>query len=1133
MPEHPPGPDKLNVFISYSREDLAFADQLDATLRIGGFASTLDRHGIAGGEDWQSKLGTLIRDADTVVFVLTPASARSDICRWEVEEAERLAKRIIPVVPRSLDNAAAPKGLAALNYIYFYPEPMKPGTGFGPGLLELVTALKTDLDWLREHTRLLQRATEWVGAGRVESRLLFGDSIADARAWIARRPKDAPELTTLHHEFIRASEEADARRQSIERSQLEQIAAAQAERGRALAEKEAAQQRESDQTRRVVQRTRVGLGAALALAAVAGLAGWQAHLQTLEVERQKLVLSAANQRLSAEMKLRIAPFGKQAYAISQQWYKLATTNASSIAFIEVANKSKWQFTGTGFVVKGEDLYGPWRGRTLLVTAGHVADGKQTVRAYFPAIDAKRTISLADVEWSSSEAMEQVDIVIFRLAESLPLGAWPVAGVSDIDVAKWGIATMRSNGLVARSALSDPVPLIVLGAEVDEPYEIVQKDPSKAHPVLALSLSNALGRYQYDDNNILFTDSTTLGSSGSPVFDAESGALVAVVQIGSDQSKPLEDGLAYSGGIALSALKRAIRHEKLEVPLAQGRLLLEKGHDEDARALFENALIERSLREDRIARTVIDAVWAKAIVERGSKLLDEGRDAEAKARFDLALTRDSAQTSSVASAYVRRGDSLLKASKDDEAKTQFALALAQDSTQSATVASAYVARGSSLLKLGTDEQAKAQFDLALKFDANSNRAIAWAWIDALVTRASRLLEDDRDAEAKALLELALGRDPTEAAAVARAYLGHGESLLKRGKAGEARTQFDLALARDPTQTKAIASAYIVAGESSLELGRDEEAKIHFDQAVARDQTQSWAIASAYVQRGQKLLATARDEDAKTQFDRALRYDADSDGAITRSWFDALVARGSKLLEDGRDVAAREQFRLALARDPTQSQAIARAYVEHGERLLKVGKEEEAKRHFDVALGGDPAQSTAIAWSYVERGESLLKLGKDQQATAHFDRARKYSVDFDQAIARAWIDALVERGSKLLEEGRDAEARTQFDLALARDRTQSSAAHIRRGESLLKAGKDAQAEILLELALTQDAKSREAIDHAWTSTYIARGAALIKLGKYAEAKAQFDRAHARDPKTSHAIAQTWWRFPLWRESSKLSR
>jgi hypothetical protein len=88
---------KLRVFISYSRNDLDFADQLNAALDAYGFECFIDRHGISGGEDWKRRLGNLISEADTVVFVLSPTSAQSEICAWEVEEAARLGKRILPV----------------------------------------------------------------------------------------------------------------------------------------------------------------------------------------------------------------------------------------------------------------------------------------------------------------------------------------------------------------------------------------------------------------------------------------------------------------------------------------------------------------------------------------------------------------------------------------------------------------------------------------------------------------------------------------------------------------------------------------------------------------------------------------------------------------------------------------------------------------------------------------------------------------------------------------------------------------------------------------------------------------------------------------------------------------------------
>jgi hypothetical protein len=119
MPLRHPRPPSAASF-AYSRADLDFADQIDATLRIDGFDTSIDRQAISGGEEWQRRLGNLIREADTVVFVLSPSSAGSDICAWEVEEAVRSGKRIIPAVPHPLDGASPPQHLRDLNYIFFY-----------------------------------------------------------------------------------------------------------------------------------------------------------------------------------------------------------------------------------------------------------------------------------------------------------------------------------------------------------------------------------------------------------------------------------------------------------------------------------------------------------------------------------------------------------------------------------------------------------------------------------------------------------------------------------------------------------------------------------------------------------------------------------------------------------------------------------------------------------------------------------------------------------------------------------------------------------------------------------------------------------------------------------------------------
>jgi hypothetical protein len=66
-----PTSEKLNVFISYSRADLVFADELFAGPEWAGFDPRLDRHAIAEGEDWKKRLGALIAASPGGVRIFT------------------------------------------------------------------------------------------------------------------------------------------------------------------------------------------------------------------------------------------------------------------------------------------------------------------------------------------------------------------------------------------------------------------------------------------------------------------------------------------------------------------------------------------------------------------------------------------------------------------------------------------------------------------------------------------------------------------------------------------------------------------------------------------------------------------------------------------------------------------------------------------------------------------------------------------------------------------------------------------------------------------------------------------------------------------------------------------------------
>ena len=264
--------DRSKLFISYSRADLAFAEELAAALSLSAdFEILFDRTGIGHGEDWRQRLGRLIVECDSVVFILSPESAASEICGWEISEAQRLSKRIVPVLWRPVDFSKVPAGLSTLNAVPF------DGERAVSGLPKLVTALKSDLAWLREHTRIGERAADWEGSGRAAAYLLRGAALNAVRAWLAARPASAPQATASQRAFIQASEEEEARLLSQERKRLEELEAAKALTEAERDAAETARANEARASRRVVRAVSGGFVVALILLAVASLAGWQAY----------------------------------------------------------------------------------------------------------------------------------------------------------------------------------------------------------------------------------------------------------------------------------------------------------------------------------------------------------------------------------------------------------------------------------------------------------------------------------------------------------------------------------------------------------------------------------------------------------------------------------------------------------------------------------------------------------------------------------------------------------------------------------------------------------------------------------------------------------------------------------------
>src|SRR5882724_334823 len=204
-------PRSHEVFISYSRKDKEFVRRLDEELKRRGREAWVDWEGIPPGDTWEKTIYGAIEASNTFIFVLTPDSIASEICGKEIAHAAANNKRLVPIVHRDVVADRVPTSLGELNWIFF-----RDNDDFEEATDKLISALDTDLTWVRAHTRLLTRAIEWDANGRNNSFVLRGEDLRSAEQWLAEAGgQKERQPTALQTEYIIASRKAAARRQRI------------------------------------------------------------------------------------------------------------------------------------------------------------------------------------------------------------------------------------------------------------------------------------------------------------------------------------------------------------------------------------------------------------------------------------------------------------------------------------------------------------------------------------------------------------------------------------------------------------------------------------------------------------------------------------------------------------------------------------------------------------------------------------------------------------------------------------------------------------------------------------------------------------------------------------------------------
>jgi len=86
------------VFISYSRKDLAFVEHLAEDLQAAGLEVWYDLSGLEGGTRWGKEIQSAIQNSQIFVVVLSPNSIDSEWVEKEFMYANSLKRKIIPLL---------------------------------------------------------------------------------------------------------------------------------------------------------------------------------------------------------------------------------------------------------------------------------------------------------------------------------------------------------------------------------------------------------------------------------------------------------------------------------------------------------------------------------------------------------------------------------------------------------------------------------------------------------------------------------------------------------------------------------------------------------------------------------------------------------------------------------------------------------------------------------------------------------------------------------------------------------------------------------------------------------------------------------------------------------------------------
>lgn len=195
-----------DIFVSYSRKDSATARKLIESFNSIDLKPWVDWEDIPPAVDWLDQILQGIERSDAFIFLVSPDSAISEVCKVEIAHAVKNNKRIIPILVRDVDTKTVVESIRGLNWIY-----MRETDKFEEAIEKIKVGINLDIEWVTSHRRLQVLALEW-DRRKDPSLLLRGGDLRNARSMILSALKKEPTLTPLQQAFVEHSNQDERRK---------------------------------------------------------------------------------------------------------------------------------------------------------------------------------------------------------------------------------------------------------------------------------------------------------------------------------------------------------------------------------------------------------------------------------------------------------------------------------------------------------------------------------------------------------------------------------------------------------------------------------------------------------------------------------------------------------------------------------------------------------------------------------------------------------------------------------------------------------------------------------------------------------------------------------------------------------